>query len=185
MSRDQTSYLTNSTRLLFNLIPLLILVLSVSSCSPSQKGQRVLHTSHFSIQYPGSWKAIRADYHHSINGPIEENYVVNLKIDYNPELDLDLNLFRETVESQNQITSLPGYLSITEKELTINEIPALQRIIKTRVTLSENEEVTLMVILTYLVKENVGVVLTAEVPEKSYLAYNLLFDDMIRSFRFK
>jgi hypothetical protein len=108
-----------------------------------------------------------------------------MKLDFNPELDLSLKLFKETVESQNQITSLPGFVAISEKELNINGVPALQRIIKTRVSLAQNEEVNLMVFLTYLIQDNLGVVITAEVPENSYLAYTFLFDDMIQSFRFK
>jgi hypothetical protein len=164
---------------------MVLLLFTSSACKGSPKGLRVLHAPYFSIQYPKTWKSIRADYHYSFNGPVEQNYVVNLKVDYNPEANLALNLFRETVESQNQITALPGYISITEKELNIQGVPALQRIIKTDVVLSANDQVTLMVILTYLVKDKVGVVLTAEIPEASYLSYNLLLNDMIQSFRFK
>lgn len=185
MSRNQTSYLINSSKTLAILLFLTVLLLSMYSCSRLPKGQRILHTPYFSIQHPTSWKAVRADYHYSLNGPIEENYVVNMKLDFNPELDLSLKLFKETVESQNQITSLPGFVAISEKELNINGVPALQRIIKTRVSLAQNEEVNLMVFLTYLIQDNLGVVITAEVPENSYLAYTFLFDDMIQSFRFK
>jgi hypothetical protein len=185
MSRNQTSYLISSVKTITILFTLTVMLAHMTSCSRLPKGQRILNTPYFSIQHPSSWKAIRADNHYSLNGPIEENYVVNLKLDFNPELDLSLKLFKETVESQNQITALPGFVAISEKELNINGVPALQRIIKTRVRLAQNEEVNLMVFLTYLIQDNLGVVITAEVPENSYLAYNLLFNDMIQSFRFK
>ncbi len=167
------------------LILCLFLFLHFAGCRTENNDYKRLTSRHFTIEHPRSWNVIPASFHYSINGPTLDNYVVNFKIDYNPEANLHLNLFRETVESQNQIQNLPGYVSIDEKELDINGVPALQRIIKTEVVL-DNQPVTLMVMLTYVVKDDqLGVVFTAEVPENHYLAYRNIFNTMIQSFRFR
>ena len=172
--------------LLFPRICLFFLIFVLSSCSLSPRTHKTYHNPYFSIQYPASWRTFASELHVSINGPIEANYVVNLKIDYNLSAGMNLNLFRETVEAQNQLSSLPGFVPISENELEINGHKALQRIIKTNVVLGQKQEIALIVVLSYLVlNDQIGVVITAEIPEIAYLEYNRTVDDMINSFRFK
>jgi len=182
MSGNKRSHLKFSVFIVF----FFLFFIHFAGCRTEQNDYKKLIHPQFTIEHPRSWNVIPASLHYSINGPIVENYVVNFKIDYNPEANLHLNLFRETVESQNQLQNLPGYVSVEEKELDINGVPALQRVIKTDVVLAQNQQVTLMVMLTYIVKDDqFGVVFTAEVPENHYLTYRPIFNTMIQSFRFR
>jgi hypothetical protein len=186
MPGNKAHYLSTNSFIVLLIVCLLLNSLIISGCQRKDATVQTLKTPWFTIEHPAGWQTLRTDYHYSINGPTVDNYVVNMKLDFNPEANMKLNLFRETVESQNQITLLPGYDSIVERELLIHNQQALQRIIKTDVLLSEQEQVSLMVMLTYLVKnDQLGVVITAEVPVSMYLSYNTIFDKMIHSFRFR
>jgi len=138
-----------------------------------------------SFQHPVTWVSSENGSNVTVTGPQEENYFVNMKFDYNLESNLSLDEFMKTVEDQNRITDLPGFVDGGKKNLDLIAGKAIQRSLKTIVnTAYSSNPVTLYVKLTYIVKnQKIGFVLTMEVPEKSYPRYEEIFNNMLNSFR--
>jgi len=168
-------------------VSILLIVVFISSCSKPSPN-KVFSNKYFTFEYPKDWSANTKENNVTVTGPIEDAYFVNVKFDFNPEVNSNLIEFKKTVESQNRLELLPGFVDGGEKELTISGIPAIKHSLKTVVKPTESAPyVTLFVNLIYIVSKDqkIGVVITTEVPERYNLKYEDIFNNIINSFRFK
>ncbi len=120
----------------------------------------------------------------TVVGPEINGYFINMKVDYNDQIDFTLEEFMETVESQNQLELLPDFIDGGVKPIEIDDIEGLQHEIQTSVT-TEDVRQTLFVTLTYFVfQPSTGLVITTECPVESYMSYKKTFETMLKSFSF-
>jgi hypothetical protein len=170
---------------LFSVIIIFLISLLICSCiKPST--EKVFKNNYFSFTYPKEWKLNKEENMVTITGPIEDAYFVNIKFSYNPDVNLPLDEFKKTVESQNGIDTQPGFVNGGEKEFKIGDIEAINHSIKTKVLISKDSPyIDLSVSLIYLVyKDKIGIVITTEVPSRFYLKYEDMFNKIINSFKF-
>lgn len=161
----------------------LSMVFSFVSCSrdPQSNSSMKQYSNHyFSIRYPQDWKVSDQQNQLSFTGPEELGYYVNVKVDYNPEVDLPLKDFQQTVESQNNLSTLPQFKDMGLVDTSINDQPAIEHSILTAIMM-ENIPLYLSVRLTYLVKDKLGVVITAEIPQDVLGKYDKQITSMIQS----
>jgi hypothetical protein len=138
----------------------------------------------FSFQYPSEWIIEEKETNITIVGPQINGYFINMKVDYNDQIDFTVEEFMETVESQNQLELLPDFIDGGEKHIKIDDIEGLQRELQTSVT-TEDTKQTLFVTLTYFVfQPSTGLVITTECPVESYISYKKTFETMLKSFSF-
>jgi len=168
-------------------VSIFLVVVFLSSCS-KPSANKVFSNKYFTFEYPKDWSVGTNENNITVSGPIEDAYFVNVKFDFNPEVNANLIEFKKTVESQNRLELLPGFVDGGEKELTISGVPAIKHSLKTVVKPTESSpNITLFVNLIYVVSEDqkVGVVITTEVPERFNLKYEETFNNIINSFKFK
>ncbi|MCE5223653.1 hypothetical protein LLG10_05610 [bacterium] len=165
----------------------LSVLLPLQSCKKTPRLDSSLKSfsnQYFTFQYPKDWKIEDNPNQLSITGPEELGYYVNLKIDYNPSVDLPLNDFLTTVETQNNLSKLWQFKDMGTVEMTINGQPALQHSILTAIQIKE-VPLYLFVRLTYFVKGKLGIVITAEIPQDVLAKYEQSINGIIQSFRMK
>lgn len=169
------------------LISFFLITIFLFSCGKPPP-YKTFSNRYFTFNYPKDWFISSSENNVTVTGPIEDAYFVNVKVDFNPEVNAPLEEFKRTVESQNRLDLLPGFVDGGEKELTISGLPAIRHSFKTVVKPTDTASyITLFVNLIYTVSENqkIGVVITTEVPENVSLKYEETFDEIISSFKFK
>lgn len=172
----------------FVLLCTFMLFQSLGGCKkkePLLTNYKLFRNSVLSFQYPATWISSENGTNITVTGPQEEDYFVNMKFDYNLDANLPLEEFIKTVEDQNKISTLPGFVDGGTKKLDLIAGKAIQRSLKTLVnTTNSSTPLNLFVKLTYIVKDQkIGFVLTMEVPEKAYARYEEIFNNMLGSFR--
>lgn len=166
---------------------LISMVFMFSSCNKEDNQYKKFSNEYFSFTYPNDWSVDGKDNNVTLTGPIEDTYFVNIKFDFNPEINVPVDEFRRTVESQNRVELLPGFVDGGVEELKISGLDAIKHSLKTVVKPTENApNITLFVNLIYVVSDDqkIGVVITSEVPERYSLKYEDIFNKVINSFKF-
>jgi hypothetical protein len=170
---------------------ILLLTSFASSCKkkdsiPLIKNYKLYKNTKFSFQYPSDWILTENGTNVTVTGPQVDGYFVNVKVDYNDQIDMSLDEFAKTVEEQNNITSLPAYVDKGRINLNLAAGKAVQRSFTTNVnTAFSTIPVNLFVTLNFLVQnKNIGFVITTESPTRSNQNYNEIFFNVKNSFRF-
>lgn len=139
----------------------------------------------FTCLHPREWRVSENANQLNMIGPEELGYYVNVKIDYNNNIGMNLEDFQATVETQNNLSALPQFKDMGQNQIKIGDQPAIQHNIVTAVQ-AVNSPLFLYVKLIYLVKnDQLGIVITAEIPQDSIGKYETLVNEIIHSFRFK
>jgi len=163
------------------------LLLTTQSCQKNtlqNQNKATFSNQFFTMQYPKSWKEADEANQLSLTGPEELGYYVNVKVDYNPSVGLPLQDFKNTVEAQNNLPTLPQFKDMGETSLTIQDQAAIQHNILTAIQ-AQNVLLYLSVRLTYLVKDQLGIVITAEIPQDVLGKYDQTINEIIQSIRLK
>jgi len=165
-----------------------VLLMSGSACqkkTPETGANKEYSNAFFTCRHPKDWRISENANQLNMIGPEELGYYVNVKIDYNNNIGMNLEDFRTTVETQNNLSALPQFKDMGQNQIKIGDQPALQHNIITAVQ-AVNSPLFLYVKLIYLVKNNqLGIVITAEIPQDSLGKYENLVNEVIQSFRFK
>jgi hypothetical protein len=168
-----------------------LLICSVCSCKkkesiPIIQNYKLFKNAKYTFQYPSDWILTENGTNVTVTGPQQDAYFVNIKIDYNDQIDMSLDEFVNTVETQNNISALPAYEDKGKINLDLPTGKAVQRSLTTLVnTAFSDQPVKLFVTLTFLVQDNkTGFVITTEVPNRVYQNYNEIFSNIKKSFRY-
>jgi hypothetical protein len=142
--------------------------------------------ANFSFQYPADWIITENNTNVTITGPQQDSYFVNLKVDYNDEINMSLDEFTKTVLDQNNIKALPAFEDKGKINLDLPAGKAVQQSLCTNVnTAFSSEPIKLFVTLTFIVQDaKIGYVITTEVPNRVYQNYNEIFTNIKNSFRY-
>jgi hypothetical protein len=166
-------------------LSIFLVICLLVSCGKNQQSKK-FSNRYFSFNYPKDWTLSSSENNVTVTGPIEDAYFVNVKFDFNPEIDIPVDEFKKTVEKQNRLELMPGFVNGEEKEIKVSNLDAIKHSLKTVVKPTENApNITLFVNLIYVVSEDrkVGVVITTEVPERFSLKYEKIFNEIIDSFK--
>jgi hypothetical protein len=174
-----------------SLFLVLLLISTATSCkkknlAPLIQNYKIFKNAVYSFQYPSDWILTENGTNVTVTGPQQDSYFVNIKVDFNDQIDMSLDEFVKTVENQNNLSGLPAYEDKGKINIDLPAGKAIQRSLTTNVnTAFSAEPVKLFVTLTYLVQDSkIGYVITTEVPNKVYQNYNEIFTNIKRSFRF-
>jgi hypothetical protein len=171
--------------LIFLLIPATISCKKKDSI-PLIQNYKLYKNIKYSFQYPSDWILTENGTNVTVTGPQADAYFVNIKIDYNDQINMSLDEFAKTVEDQNKVSLLPSYVDKGKIYLDLPAGKAIQRSFTTNVnTAFSDQPVNLSVTLNFLCQDNkIGFVITTEVPTRVYQNYTEIFTNIKKSFRF-